>query len=170
MASSDKGKAKKGSTGQGAAERRRAIECRRVADRILHNNVHLPELLLDSLPYPAMLIQKDRTVLAANHIAKQLGAKVGEYCWQDFGQSEFIPEQDKQYINKHKEAPPGGTHCTFCKADEALQKQTHINNPEIKAWDKVWDTHWIPLGKETYLNYAIDVTHIVREDEKVRMS
>jgi PAS domain S-box-containing protein len=164
MANSAKNRAKSGSTGRGATERRR------VTDRILHNNAHLTELLLDSLPYPAMLIQKDRTVLAANHIARQLGAKVGEYCWQDFGQSEFIPDKDKQYIDKHKEAPPGGTHCTYCKADEALQKQTHINNPEIKAWDKVWDTHWIPLDKETYLNYAIDVTHIVREDEKLRMS
>ena len=164
MASSAKDKAKSSSKGRGATERRR------VTDRILHNNAHLPELLLDSLPYPAMLIQKDRTILAANHIAKQLGAKAGGHCWSDFGQSDFIPDEDRKYINDHKKVPPGGTHCTFCMADEALENQTPQNKPEIEAWGKVWDTHWIPLDKETYLNYAIDVTHIVREDEKLRMS
>jgi hypothetical protein len=41
--------------------RRDANKLRRAADRILHKNLHLNELLLDSLPHPAMLIRKDRT-------------------------------------------------------------------------------------------------------------
>jgi len=166
----DKARKKAQDKAGGNSERRDTTQLRRVADRILHKNLRLNEILLDSLPHPAMLIRKDRTILAANRIARQLGAKVGEYCWQSFGQSEFIPEKDKQYINDHKQVPPGGTCCVFCQADEALDKQFRTGNAEVKAWDKIWDMHWIPLDEETYLHYGIDVTHISREDEKVRMS
>lgn len=151
-------------------ERRDATKLRRVADRILHKNLRLNEVLLDSLPHPAMLIRKDRTILAVNSVARQLGAKVGGLCWQDFGQSEFIPDKDKQYINDHKQIPPGGTFCVFCMADEALDKQFRTGNAEIRAWDKIWDMNWIPLDEETFLHYAIDVTYITKEDEKLRMS
>jgi PAS domain S-box-containing protein len=166
----DKARGKARDKAGGDIEKRDDTQRRRVADRIMHKNPRLNEVLLDSLPHPAMIIRKDRMILAANRIAKQLGAKVGGYCWQSFGQSEFIGEQDKQYIKKHKEVPAGGTCCSFCMADEALEKQTHTNNPEIKAWEKIWDTHWTALDEETYLRYSIDVTHISREDEKLRMS
>jgi len=166
----DKARNKAQDKARGDLERRDSTKRRRVADRILHKNLHLKEVLLDSLPHPAMLINKDRMLLAANHIARQLGAKVGDYCWRSLGQSEFIPDKDKQYIDDHKEPPPGGTCCIFCMADEALDKQTPTGNPEVKVWDKVWDMNWIPLDEETYLHYAIDVTYIMREDEKLRMS
>jgi len=166
----DKARNKSQDKAGGDSERRDDTQRRRVADRILHKNLRLNEILLDSLPHPTMLIRKDRMILAANRIARQLGAKIGELCWRSFGQTEFIPDKDKQYIKDHKEIPPGGTHCIFCKADEALEKQIHADNPEVKAWDKIWDMHWIGLDEETFLHYGIDVTHISREDEKVRMS
>jgi PAS domain S-box-containing protein len=164
MADRAQGKTKNGLTGRSATELKRTI------DRLLHNKGQLSELLLDSLPHPAMLIRKDRTTLAANRIARQLGAGVGNYCWRSFGQSDFIPDKDKQYINDHKQVPPGGSRCVFCQADEALDKQAPTHNPEIKAWDKIWDMHWIPLDEETCLHYAIDVTYVTKEDEKLRMS
>ena len=101
------------------------------------NANNLYELLLDSLPHFAMIINRNRTVVAANRLAKEFGAKIGGYCWQDFGQCEFISEEDKKYINDYKEAPPEGTHCYFCLADEGLNVQKQACNPEVNAWGKI---------------------------------
>jgi hypothetical protein len=134
--------------------------------RILRRRQFLNELILNTIPSFAMIIRKDRTILLANRIAQKVGAKVGGYCWRNFGQGKFIPEQDKKYIKEHKKIPPGGTCCYFCLADKALKTQKPANNPELKAWDKIWDTFWIPLNKELFLHYAIDITRR-REAERV---
>ncbi len=131
--------------------------CKRAED-VLPEKQRLNELLLDALPHPAMLIRKDSTVLAANRMAREVGAIVGGYCWRDFGQSDFIPGADKNFINDHKEVPLCGTHCSFCLADEALETKRPANNPELKAWEKIWDVHWVPLNDEVFLHYAIDIT------------
>ncbi len=136
----------------------RKVTKRKRTGKVLEEKQRLNELLLDSLPHIAMLIRKDRTVLAANRLARDAGAKVGGYCWGDFGRSDFIPEEDKKYIDEHKKAPAGGTCCYFCLADKALRSQEPARNPELNAWGKIWDAHWIPLNKETYLHYAIDIT------------
>ncbi len=145
----------------------RDITERKQAEEALKERNRLNELLLNSLPHPAMLIRKDRTVLAANRIALEVGAKVGGFCWRDFGQSDFIPESDKEYINKNKKASLGGTRCYFCLADEALKNQEPANNPELKAWNKVWDAHWVPLSKQLYLHYAIDITDQKKAQEEL---
>ena len=119
----------------------------------------LDQLLMDSLPHPAMLIRTDRTVLAANLIAQKLGARVGGYCWRDFGRSEFIPEEHKRYINQHNVTmPPGGTKCSFCLSDEAIAQNKPANAPEISAFGRLWSTWWVPISDDTYLHYAIDIT------------
>jgi PAS domain S-box-containing protein len=119
----------------------------------------LDQPLMDSLPHPAMLIRSDRTVLAANLIAQKLGARVGGYCWRDFGRSEFIPEEHKHYINQHNVTmPPGGTKCTFCLSDEAMARNKPANEPEISAFGRLWSTWWVPISNDTYLHYAIDIT------------
>jgi PAS domain S-box-containing protein len=132
-------------------------EHKKVED-ILRKKRHLNELLLDNLPHLAMITNKDRIVLVANRLAIEAGAKIGGYCWRDFGESLFIPEQDQQYVNDHHKAPPGGTCCHFCLADEALAKEQPRRNRDVRAWGKIWDTYWIPLDKEMFLHYAIDVT------------
>lgn len=129
---------------------------------------NLSTLLLDSLPHLAMIIRKDRTILAANRTARLVGAKVGGYCWHDFGSSEFIPEKDKKYIDEHNKIPPGDTRCYFCLADEGLKSQQPTHDPEVKAWAKIWDTYWIPLNSEVYFNYAIDVTERKQAEQKAR--
>ncbi len=136
----------------------RDVTKRKRAQKALEERQHLNELLLDSLPHIAMLIRKDRTVLAANRRARDAGVKVGGYCWRDFAKSDFIPEQHKRYINDHKKIPAGGTHCYFCLADEALKSQKPARNPELNAWGKIWDVYWIPLDKQIFLHYAIDIT------------
>lgn len=128
----------------------------------------LGALLLENLPHLAMIIRKDRTILAANLIARQLGAKVSGYCWHDFGSSEFIPEKDKKYIDEHNKINPGDNHCYFCLADEGLKSRQPTHLHEVKAWGKIWDVYWIPLDGEKYFNYAMDVTEQKQAEQKSR--
>lgn len=128
---------------------------------------HLNEVLLDSLPHPAMLIRKDRIILAANRIAREVGAKVGGLCWQEFGHGEYIPDKDKIYIAKHKTIPVRGTQCYFCKSDEAMQNQAPAST-EVNSFNRLWDTYWVPLDEETYLHYALDITEQKQVEEKLK--
>lgn len=120
---------------------------------------NLNQALLDSLPHPAMLVQRSRKILAANKKATQLGAKVGGYCWRDFSGSEFISEEDRSLFKAH---PPDteltSIKCCFCMADEALDERRSMYLPEIKVFDRLWDTWWVPVDTDTYLHYAIDIT------------
>ena len=117
----------------------------------------LNQALMDSLPYAAMLIHKDRIILAANKLAREIGVEVGTNCWNTFGKLASIRKADKEYFEQHHKGPDCGTKCHFCMAEEALssQKTVHL---DVQADDIVWDTYWVPLNPEIYLHYAIDVT------------
>ncbi|MFH1970058.1 MAG: PAS domain S-box protein [Verrucomicrobiota bacterium] len=130
---------------------------RKQAEEALAQSARSNELLLDSLLHPAMLIRRDRTVVAVNRIAREMGVAVGRYCWQSFGRCEYIPPADRQYFEQHGTQPPDGTHCTFCLADVALlaNEPTHT---EVTAFGRMWDAWWVPSEADTYLHYAIDIT------------
>jgi len=119
-------------------------------------NGELQKVLLGSIPYPAMLITRDRIIIDANTIALGAGAVIGGRCWETFGQGASIPKATKEIIRKGGD-PPAGTHCDHCKANQALDKQEDIN-VYVEADDKIWDTYWKPISKALYLHYAIDVT------------
>lgn len=53
---------------------------RKQADIAIRESRQLIELLLDSIPHPTMLIRQDRIILAANKIAHEAGAVVGNLC------------------------------------------------------------------------------------------
>ncbi len=131
---------------------------------------NLSKLVLDSLPHPAVLIDRDRTIQAANRIARQMGAKIGGFCWRDIHRCLFIPQEAKEHVQRCGNAPPGGTCCTFCQADEALRKQQPTYHSQIHAFDRIWDTYWIPLSTDTCLHYSIDVTRRERTEEILRSS
>jgi len=118
----------------------------------------LQSVLLDNFPHPLMLTGKDRKIIDANPAACELGAEIGEFCWGSFGQCHFIPDADRDYFAEHKEAPPEGTHCSFCKAEACLDTQTPQNNPAVEAFGRIFDTYWTPLDEDRFLHYAIDVT------------
>jgi DNA-binding CsgD family transcriptional regulator len=105
-----------------------------------------------------MLIRKDRTIVFANKIARDVGAKVGGFCWQDFAHCEYIPDQDKARIRQNKDASKIITQCSFCLADQALKEATPVVAPEVKAFGKVWEIHWIPVSTDIFLHYALDIT------------
>jgi signal transduction histidine kinase len=137
----------------------------------LRQGARLNELLLDSLPYPAMLINRDRIILAAYHIAEAMSAHVGQRCWKAFSQRDGNHE-------------PGGVSfggcacerrsekdtCAFCRADGAFLTKRAANCPEVSALGRLWDMWWIPIDTDTCLHYAIDITERRQTELAVRSS
>jgi len=81
----------------------------RESEKALAEENSIRNTLIEALPHPAMLIRRDRTVLFANKIAREVGAVVGGRCWQDFGHGDHISDEQKAHVNQHEEIPPGGT-------------------------------------------------------------
>lgn len=112
--------------------------------------------LMDSLPFPALIIGKDRVVVAANKKAEEIGVNVCTFCWDSFGKKASITSEDKDYFEKFNKVPKKGIKCVFCQADEALRLQKPINK-KIDAGEIVYDTYWVPLTDNYYLHYALIV-------------
>lgn len=129
--------------------------------------LNVDKLLLDSIPHPAMIINKDRVILAANKIALEVGAVLNGYCWRDFGHCQSIRDKTTRtplVLSQLKSY--NGVQCYFCQADEALTEGEAKNDGEVKVNGAIYDTHWIPLGKnDLYLHYAIDVTEKKRIEQ-----
>lgn len=126
------------------------------------------DILLDSLPHPVMLIREDRIILEANRVARETGARVGGYCWRDFAGCEYVPECDRRYVREHDGMPPpGGTMCTFCLADAALDSGQPTSRAAVSIFERLWDIWWLPLEKDRYLHYAINVTEREWAQERV---
>lgn len=117
-------------------------------------NESINRALMDSLPYPAMLIRKDRRIIYPNKTAKEIGVEVASFCWDTFGKRASISEENREYYEKNNTVPPKGIKCIFCRADEALISKKPINK-KIAADNIIYDTFWIPLTEEVYLHYAI---------------
>lgn len=131
---------------------------RKKSEAAVLESKQINELLLNSIPHPTMLIRTDRTILAANKIAREVGAIVGQYCWQAFSRSEYIPEEAILYLKEHNGVPSSaGIKCSFCLADE-LVTSGQPANCEVNAFGKIWDTWWVPVKDNIYLHYAIDIT------------
>ena len=129
----------------------------------LRQTSRLNQLLLDSLPHPAMLLNRERIVVAANRIAREMGATVGGFCWQDFGKCEFISAETRALLKSEPDAPAIKTACcSFCLLNDSLEAQTPINLPEVEAFGRLWDTWWIPVERGLFLRYAIDVSEMRR--------
>ena len=123
------------------------IADRKEAQENLLRSHNLNQSLLDSLPYAAMLIQyPERVVVNANRFAKEMGAKIGGICHTDFGKDVYVAN--------------GCDQCSFCKADEVFEKGEAVITQELFAYDKWWTVYWIPVDKNIYLHYSIDITEL----------
>jgi signal transduction histidine kinase/FixJ family two-component response regulator len=127
--------------------------------RNLREVARLNELLLDSLPYPAMMIRRDRLVLAANRIAEKMGVRVGEHCWQNFN----LGSPSAQWQD-------GASKCPFCRVNDAFDLDRAINNPVLAVNGHFWDIWWIPIDREVCLTYAIDITERKRAEDALHIS
>jgi PAS domain-containing protein len=127
----------------------------------LKSTAALNEILLNSLPHPAMYIRRDdRTIIAANKIALEMGIKVGGYCWREFMHSEHLSAENKEIANKFPGEIPEdfGIKCSFCQADECFTEAAEQRNPDLKAFEKIWDTYWIKATDNVFLHYAVNIT------------
>jgi signal transduction histidine kinase len=146
----------------------RVIRERELQSSLLESE-RLNSLLLDALPHPAMLIRRDRKVLAANRIAQESGATIGGYCWRDFARGMYLSAEQEDYLKAQTaSAPPTGFKCSFCRADEALATNKSTRAPELKAFGLIWDTWWVPIDGETFLHYAIDISDRKNAEERIR--
>ena len=131
----------------------------------LNNSSEFNETLLASLPYPAMYVRRvDRIVLAANKLAIELGAKVNEKCWKEFGKSKYIVESQAKPIEIDDDNSNSGSliQCSFCRGDECIFEDPCQNNPRVHAFDKIWDTYWIKVSDDVFLHYLIDITEKIK--------
>lgn len=125
----------------------------------------LNEILFSSLPYPAMYIRrKDLIILAANKVAIDLGAKIGEHCRQEFGN-----------INKNSESTgvvpdERVVKCAFCSGNECISDSPTQNNLDLIAFGRVWDSYWMKVNEDVFLHYLIDITEHRKLEESLRES
>lgn len=119
----------------------------------------LANALLQALPHPAMLINQSREILAANKLAVEAGAVVGQFCWKTFGNAAFLSDEHQQFLLENPELT--GAHCTFCRGDASLENMHEENDPNVNALGSILDTYWVAINKEIFLHYAIDVTEQV---------
>jgi two-component sensor histidine kinase len=136
-------------------------------EKLLNESERLSRMLMDSLPHPAMLIDKRRTVIAKNRIADELGVYIGGKCWETFGQSLYISDADKKLIDNGKE--PITPMCHFCLADKAISDKCMLNDPNVET-SGVFDTYWVPVENDIFLHYAIDVTEAKRAEQQIKAS
>jgi len=124
------------------------ITNRRRAANILHETVHLNQMLLDSMPAVAFLVQQsDWKVVAANRAAKELGVTPGRKCHEGFAGL--------------------GHPCPWCLAAESRPLGTNVGL-ELECRGRVWDTHWVWISHEHFLHYAIDITDRKRNEERLQ--
>ncbi len=128
------------------------------AEKKIKESARLSELLLDSLPHSAMLINKKHIVLAANKIATDTGVEIGKFCWDIFGHCDCLYEEHKQRLKDDPHCSKGDILCTFCLANELIKTGATQNDPEVSAFGKTWDTWWVPVEEDLFLHYAIDIT------------
>jgi sigma-54 dependent transcriptional regulator, acetoin dehydrogenase operon transcriptional activator AcoR len=145
-------------------ERKRAEGLQREADRLRNS-------LVDSLPHPAMLIQRDHIILATNRHAHDLGARVGEFCGNAFGREAFGPDASGDFSREARSNKGAGNiKCEFCRVDQALESGEPLGIRALEAFNGLWDVFWIPVDADTYLHYAIDVTEQRKIEQEIRNS
>ena len=135
---------------------RKIIDIKEQAKNILTNK-NLSKYLLDTLPFPAVIISRKRILIYANKEAEKIDVLTGTHCWDTFGKQASISDDDKKKFEKNNEIPAKGIKCTFCMADKALETQT--NTKEItKIGETLFEINWIPIDENTFLHYGIDIT------------
>ena len=121
-------------------------------------NSRLTTYLMDSLPFPVVIVDQDRIIIYANSEAKKMEVIPGTHCWDTFGKQLSITEKDKKRFEQSSYLPVKGIKCTFCMADECLQKQTEIKKT-VTIKGIPYEIYWKAIEKDMFLHYAIDITN-----------
>jgi hypothetical protein len=88
-------------------------------------------------PEPVMLIQKDRTILAVNDLARSVGTPIGVKCFS------LNPEART-------------TTCKQCKANLALHEERTVSTEETQNGKRIIG-YWMPLKeeKDVYVHFGV---------------
>ncbi len=138
-------------------KRRKKLDVSAEAEFILKNR-RLSTYLMDIHPFPIVIVNRERILLYANSEAIKMDVIPGTHCWDTFGKQLSITEKDKRKFKQASHLPVKGIKCTFCMANEALQKQTEIKKT-VQIKDILYEIYWIALEKDMFLHYAIDKTN-----------
>jgi len=126
----------------------------------LWKTAQLNDLLLNSLPSPAMLLGRDGTILAANQKAREIGARIGGPCLRELCPVKNLagpcnPAQNR--TSDGGDAPQRVVECSPMKAANQLI--------EVHAFGSVWEVRSASLGEEKHLLYATDISRRKRAEE-----
>ena len=114
----------------------------------LQSELKLRQLFLDALPCMAILVRyPSREIVAVNKEAGAAGAKPGKLCYETFG----------------KCSEP----CPWCLADRVWETR-QPQNTRFWAFGLYWDTYWIPVNSDLYLQYAFDITEHEKTKEALK--
>ncbi|WP_306589618.1 hypothetical protein [Geothrix sp. 21YS21S-4] len=97
-------------------------------------------------PEPVMLVHRDRTVLAANDLARQIGIPTGIKC---------------HTLNPLAE----GKHCQHCKANQALNSGKTVCKEELMG-DRYIRGYWMPLTEapDLYVHFGIGTAEALAQN------
>jgi two-component system, cell cycle sensor histidine kinase and response regulator CckA len=132
-----------------------------------HKLEHINSLILDSLDYPCMIVDENRNIVSANKVALEVGSVIGGKCWNTFGQNLCLSDEN---LKKAESGDIKNIECTFCQADDCISKNKSMNDDQVEAFGKIWDTYWVPINKHYILHYAIEVTEERSYEKKLKES
>lgn len=138
---------------------------KKLEEEILHHKNRL-QLLIDGLPFPVWLVNRDRKILYQNKKAETvLKTKIGEYCWNTLHRGITLPEAERKIFIEKGEISKGAK-CYYCRGDEALDKKTAVNDL-VEIYGRVWDFWWVYIDENIYLHYALDVTDKIKLRDEI---
>lgn len=124
------------------------IEKRKNVEESLREKSLLNQTLLDAFPCVALLLRpQTREIIASNAAAVRNGAVPGSHCFSEWGR---------------REDP-----CPWCLAP-ALWATGEAQQSEVEALGVFWEAHWIPVSKDLYMHYALDITDRKKSEETLK--
>jgi signal transduction histidine kinase/FixJ family two-component response regulator len=131
----------------------------------LRETAQLNELLLNSLPSPALLVGRDGVILAANQKAREIGGRVGGPCLR-----ELCPAKNPTgYCDPTQRSTciigEDGRRSLCC-----LQQKTANRSVEVDAFDSVWEVRSALLDQDKHLIFAIDISRRKRAEEALTVT
>lgn len=138
---------------------------RRKAEKALKEEQRLNSLLLSSLPYPAMVINRQSIIISANRKAREIGAKIGRRCWNIFGEPDVAAGESP--VDKVDGSAVSENSCSFCRMDQVFNSYSVVKDESVSAIGRFWDVYWVPLDTEHVLHYAIDITEHKQMEEQL---
>jgi response regulator RpfG family c-di-GMP phosphodiesterase len=124
------------------------IEGRKNAEGLLREKSQLNQTLLDAFPCIALLLRpQTREIIASNAAAVRAGAIPGSRCFSEWSQ---------------RQNP-----CPWCLAP-ALWATGEAQQLEVEALGVFWEAHWIPVSKDLYMHYALDITDRKKSEDTLK--